>query len=76
MTFILTFFADFAIALFSIISGLAGVFLFLLTVLTRCMGRKHKPFTSNILVFGSIGVLIIWLWIQIGLTIGDALPNG
>lgn len=72
MISLLAFLADFAIALFSIMSGLVGVFIFLLMMLTGWLERTHKPLPSKILVFGGMGMLIIWLWIQIGLAIGSA----
>lgn len=73
--YILSFLADFALALFSVLSGLVGVFIFLLMILTGWLERRHKPLTSNILVFGGAIMLIFWLWIQIGMTIGSAF-NG
>ncbi|MEK6858518.1 MAG: hypothetical protein AABX53_01240 [Nanoarchaeota archaeon] len=73
MIALLTFLADFAIALFTSLSGFVGVFLFLLMILTGWLERKHKPRSSNLLVFGGMGMLIIWLWTRIGLTIGSAM---
>jgi hypothetical protein len=70
MVVFLEFLADFVIAMFTIISGLVGVFIFLLMVLTGWIERKQKPTSSKILLIGGMGMLIIWLWIRIIFTIG------
>ncbi len=70
MVVFLEFLADFVIAMFTIISGLVGVFIFLLMVLTGWIERKQKPISSKILLIGGMGMLIIWLWIRIIFTIG------
>lgn len=74
--YILSFLADFALALFSVLSGLVGVFIFLLMILTGWIERTHKPGSSRILVFGGMGMLIIWLWTRIGMTVVEAFPRG
>ncbi len=68
-----TLLANFSEATFTYASGLVGVFLFLLMVLTGWMERKHKPVSSKILVVGGTGLIIVWLWIQIALRIKGAL---
>ena len=73
MIALLTFLADFVIALFTSLFGFVGVFLFLLMILTGWLERAHKPRSSKVLVFGGMGLLIIWLWTQIGFTIGSAM---
>lgn len=70
----LTLLANFSEATFTIASGLVGVFLFLLMILTGWIERKHKPLSSNILMFGGMSLSIVWLWIQIALRIKGALP--
>lgn len=70
MVVFLEFLADFVVAMFTIISGLVGVFIFLLMVLTGWIERKQKPISSKILLIGGMGMLIIWLWIRIIFTIG------
>ncbi len=69
-----TLLANFSEALFTIASGLVGVFLFLLMILTGWMERTSKPFSSKILLTGGTGLIIVWLWIQIALRIKGALP--
>jgi hypothetical protein len=70
MVVFLEFLADFVVAMFTLISGLVGVFIFLLMVLTGWIERKQKPMSSKILLIGGMGMLIIWLWIRIIFTIG------
>lgn len=68
---IVTFLADFSEALFTIASGLVGVFLFLLMILTGWMERARRPIGSKILIIGGLCLIIVWLWVQIALRIGE-----
>lgn len=65
----------FARSLLTFASGFVGLFLFLLMILTGWTEKKTKPIASKILIWGGAVMCIIWLWIQVLVTIVSAMSS-
>lgn len=70
---LLTILASFSQVTFTLASGLVGVFLFLLMILTGWTERARQPRRARFLMIGGTGLIIVWLWTRIAITIGESI---